>query len=63
MQKNVGKTDQLIRLIVGGVIIILGLVYQNWWGLIGLIPVVTGILSYCPLYTLLGISTCAVKKN
>jgi len=57
MQLNVGKSERLIRVIVGLVIIGAGVYYQSWWGAIGLIPVLTGILGWCPPYQLLGIST------
>jgi Protein of unknown function (DUF2892) len=56
MRKNIGGIDRSIRLIVG--IVLLALVYAGparWWGLIGIIPLVTGWLSFCPLYALLGI--------
>lgn len=61
MKKNMSQTDRYIRLAVGVVIIVLGLVFSSWWGLIGLIPLVTGIINYCPLYDVLGIST--LKKT
>lgn len=57
MQINVGKTDRTIRLIVGVVIIAAGLYYQSWWGAVGLLPLTTGLLRWCPPYQLLGIST------
>ncbi len=54
---NVGKVDSVIRFILGLVIIGLGLIYKNWWGLIGLIPIVTAVLHWCPLYLPLKINT------
>jgi membrane-associated protease RseP (regulator of RpoE activity) len=60
MNKNVGKIDRWIRIILGIAILSL-LVFLNgsikWIGLIGLIPLLTGLLNYCPIYALLGIST------
>lgn len=50
MEKNVGKIDQLVRLVIGCVIIALGLYFKSWWGLIGLLPILTGTIRYCPLY-------------
>ena len=50
MKCNIGKTDRLIRIIVGLVIIALGYIYSSWWGLIGLIPLLTGLFRWCPLY-------------
>jgi hypothetical protein len=60
MRKNVGKIEQWIRIILG--LILLSLLFfiegnARWWGLVGLIPLITGIIGYCPLYALLGVST------
>ena len=62
MQNNVGHTDKLLR--IGAAVILLGLVATGvigWWGLIGLVPLATGLLNWCPAYTLLGINTCKLK--
>ena len=59
MQCNVGKTDKLLR--IGAGIALLGLGASDvigWWGLIGVVPLATGLLNWCPAYTLLGIKTC-----
>ena len=57
MQCNVGRTEQVIRIVVGLVLIAAGFYYNSWWGAIGLIPLLTGVLRWCPPYQLLGIST------
>ena len=57
MQCNVGKTDRTIRLLAGVAIIAAGLYYQSWWGVIGIVPLLTGAFRWCPPYQLLGIST------
>ena len=57
MKVNVGSADKVVRIILGLIIIVLGLVYKSWWGLIGLLPLVTALINFCPLYTLIGIST------
>lgn len=57
MQINVGKTDRIVRIVAGIVIILLGLVYQSWWGVIGLIPLATGLLRWCPAYLPFGFSS------
>ncbi|NTU68057.1 MAG: DUF2892 domain-containing protein [Chlorobiaceae bacterium] len=57
MKKNMGRTDQIVRALIGAVMIVYGLVFQNFVGLVGLIPLVTAAFAYCPLYTILGIST------
>ena len=63
MQKNVGQTDRIIRIVVGVVILLLGVVFKSWWGLIGVIPLATGILRWCPAYLPFGISTCKTEEN
>lgn len=57
MKCNVGATDRLVRIIAGLIILLLGLIYRNWWGLIGLIPLLTGVFRFCPLYLPFKIST------
>ncbi len=62
--KNEGVLDRVIRVIVG--LALLALVFvgpQTAWGWIGLIPLLTGALGFCPLYKLLGLNTCPVKMN
>lgn len=56
---NVHNIERAIRVVAG--LAILSLVFvgpQSLWGLLGLVPLVTGLVGSCPLYTLLGISTC-----
>lgn len=57
MKCNVGKTDRVIRIVAGVAIIAAGFYYQSWWGAIGIVPLMTGTLRWCPPYQLLGIST------
>lgn len=62
MQNNVGQTDKLLR--IGAGVLLLGLGAAgviDWWGALGLVPLATGLLNRCPLYTLLGINTCRLK--
>ncbi len=61
MIKNVGTPDKMIRLILGAVIAILGIVYQSLWGLIAIVPIGTAFLNFCPLYSIIKVSTC--KKD
>ncbi len=56
--KNVGTVDRILRIVVGLVCIALVFVGpQTPWGWIGIVPLVTALLSWCPLYTLLGVNT------
>ncbi len=58
-QSNVGSLDRLARILVGLVLIALVFVGPRTpWGWIGLVPLLTGIVRICPLYSLLGITTC-----
>lgn len=61
MKCNVGTVDRLLRIILGLIIAILGVVFDSWWGLVGIIPLATGIFQFCPMYLPLKIST--MKKE
>lgn len=58
MKCNMGKTDRIIRAIVGIGVIGAGVYFQNWWGAIGIIPLGTAIIGLCPAYIPFGISSC-----
>lgn len=61
--KNVGTVDRVLRVIVG--LVLLSLVFvgpRTAWGWIGVVPLLTGLSGFCPLYPLLGMSTCPTKK-
>lgn len=57
MKANVGSLDRIIRIILGVVIIALGFYFKSWWGVVGLVPIITGLLNFCPAYSLIGVST------
>lgn len=57
LKKNVGYIDSIIRVIVGAILVIMGLYFESYWGFIGLIPLITGTISYCPIYRIFNIST------
>jgi hypothetical protein len=64
MIRNVGSIDRALRAIVG--VAALSLVFigpQTAWGWLGLIPLATAAISWCPPYTLLGINTCGAKNR
>ena len=66
MKLNVGKVDQWIRIILGiAVLSLLILLPGNarWWGLLGFIPLLTGIFRFCPLYVPFGIHTNAKQDE
>lgn len=58
MSANVGGADKVIRIVAGLVILGLGLAFKSYWGLVGLLPLITGLVGFCPAYVILGISTC-----
>jgi hypothetical protein len=62
--RNVGNIDQAARIIVGLGLISLAFVGpQTPWGWIGVIPLFTGLVRWCPLYKLAGVNTCSTKKT
>ena len=56
--KNVGGVDRIIRIVVGLAIIAWGAYEQNWLGAIGLVPLLTGIIRWCPAYLPFGFKSC-----
>ncbi len=59
MTSNVGGVDRLVRIVMGAVLIALAVSGQvGVWGWLGLVPLATGLLGWCPPYSLLGINTC-----
>jgi hypothetical protein len=64
MMTNVGGIDRLLRIVVGGAVLALTFVgpYTETlfpWGIIGLVPLLTGIFRWCPVYSLFGSKTCS----
>lgn len=66
MSRNVGQADRVIRIVAGLAILSLLVVLEGkarWFGLIGLVPLFTGIMGRCPAYRLLGINSCSTKGD
>ena len=64
MKANVGRIDRIARIIVGLALIALAATGSvGVWGWIGFVPLLTGLVRWCPLYPLLGISSCPLKKD
>lgn len=62
MTRNEGTIDRAVRIIAG--LVLLSLVFigpQTPWGWIGLVPLATGLVGFCPLYRVLGINTCSLR--
>lgn len=65
MQKNVGSVDKILRIVVGLGLLSLLFVLDapmKYLGLIGLVPLATSLMGWCPLYTLLGVNTCKARS-
>ena len=62
MKCNVGTADRLLRIVVG--LALIAMAYMGTigaWGWIGVIPLMTGIIKFCPMYSILGIKTCKTE--
>jgi hypothetical protein len=66
MTRNVGSIDRIVRIVIG-----LGLLWYanfgtltgyNWIGWIGVVPIITALIGNCPLYSILGVTTCPAKR-
>jgi len=63
MKTNEAGWDRMVRVIAGLVLVGLAATQTvGWWGWLGIIPLVTGAIGWCPLYTVLGLNTCPVKQ-
>lgn len=61
MNTNVGSVDKIVRLVMALVLFSLFFVLsgdQKWFGLVGFVPLLTGLMNWCPLYSIFGINTC-----
>jgi hypothetical protein len=57
MNQNVGGADRILRIVLGLGLIGWGVATQNWWGAIGVVPLATALIGWCPVYLPFGIST------
>lgn len=60
--KNVGGIDKILRIVVGALLIVGALMGYGVWMWIGVVPLLTGLFGVCPLYKLVGMNTCPMKK-
>ena len=64
MKNNEGGMDRMVRIVAG--LVLLGLMAMGtigWWGWLGIVPLATGLIGWCPVYTLLGMNTCPMKSK
>lgn len=63
MKANEGMIDRALRIVAGiGVLLLAFVGPQTPWGYLGIVPLATGLIGWCPLYALLRINTCPVKR-
>jgi hypothetical protein len=63
MKTNVGSLDRIIRFIAGLAVLGAGYYFKSWWGLVGLVPILTAVIRFCPAYVPLGLSTCPTNAK
>ncbi|NOX19542.1 MAG: DUF2892 domain-containing protein [Chlorobi bacterium] len=63
MKKNVGGFDKIARIILGIVIIGLGFYFKSWWGAVGIIPLFTAFIGWCPIYAPFKMTTDKSSKE
>lgn len=64
MKANVGTIDRVLRVVAG--VVLIGLAASGtvgMWGYIGVVPLLTGLFRFCPLYPLIGMNTCPMEKR
>jgi hypothetical protein len=59
MKSNVGSIDRILRIIIGLAVLGAGYTFKSWWGLVGLLPLLTAAFRLCPAYLPFGLSTCS----
>ncbi|MNZ67692.1 hypothetical protein D3C78_859470 [compost metagenome] len=62
MKTNVGGIDKVLRIVAGIALIVWAIAGGPIWAWIGVLPLATGVLGWCPAYTLLGLNTCKLRK-
>jgi Protein of unknown function (DUF2892) len=58
MKTNLGTVDRIVRIVVGLAVVAAGAYYQSAWAFVGLVPLGTGLVGFCPAYCPLGLKTC-----
>lgn len=63
MSTNIGTIDRIARVVLGLVLLGLALFGGHWWGWIGIVPLATAVVGFCPAYRLVGLSTCPIAPR
>lgn len=62
MKTNEGKVDRIFRILIGlGLLSLVFIGPQTMWGFVGLVPLLTGVIGFCPLYKVFGFDTCPLS--
>lgn len=62
MNKNLGRVDRMLRVVIGIIIIAAGIFNNSWLGAIGIVPILTALIGWCPLYSPFKINTCRKEE-
>lgn len=63
MKPNVGSLDRIARYIIGLALLGAGYYFKSWWGLVGLVPILTATFRFCPAYLPFGLNSCDLPKK
>jgi hypothetical protein len=63
VSQNVGTIDRAVRIVLGLALLALAVFGGQWWGWIGVVPLVTAFMGFCPAYKLVGLSTCPIAPR
>ena len=62
MKSNVGSYDAAVRFVGGCLVLLIAHHYGSWWGLVGVVSMLSAMVSYCPVYAVFGVDTTACDK-
>ena len=62
ISRNEGTVDRALRVALGLALLFVAFTGRGVWGYLGIVPLLTGLMGSCPLYSILGVSTCPVKR-
>jgi hypothetical protein len=63
MKPNIGFTDRIIRVILGVALLGAGYYFKSAWGFLGLVPIITAVVRFCPAYLPFGLNTCRLERD
>lgn len=62
MKANVGTIDRVLRIVLGAALVACAILGGPVWTWIGLVAIATGVINFCPAYSILGVNTCKTKQ-